>query len=48
MRRRTRATPMAAIGPNSGPSTIAPMTRIEESTTIATPAMRVASTMNDR
>ena len=47
-RRRTNATPMAAIGPNSGPRTIAPMTRIEESTMMATPAIIVASTMNDR
>ena len=39
---------MAAIGPNSGPSTMAPMTRIEESRTMAMPAMSVARIMKER
>ena len=47
-RRRTSATPSAAIAPNSGPSTIAPMTRICESTTMAIAAIIVASVMNAR
>ena len=33
---------------NSGPSTMAPMTRTWESTTMAMPASRVASVMKDR
>ena len=34
------------MGTNSGPSTIAPMTRMTESVTMAIAASRVASTMN--
>jgi|GEM_PF-4666734 len=44
-RRRTSATPSAATAPNSGPSTIAPITRIWESSTIAMVAIRVARVM---
>ena len=44
-RRRTIATPSAAIATNSGPITIAPITRMTESVTIAIAASRVASTM---
>jgi hypothetical protein len=44
-RRRAKATPRAATAPNSGPSTMAPITRIWESSTMAMPAIRVASTM---
>jgi hypothetical protein len=47
-RRRTRASPRAAMATNSGPRTIAPMTRIGESTTIAIPARRVARVMKAR
>ena len=45
VRRRTRATPNAATAPNSGPITMAPMTRICESSTIAIPAINVARLM---
>lgn len=45
-RRRTSATPSATTAPNSGPSTIAPITRICESSTIAMAAIVVASAMN--
>ena len=41
--RRTRATPRAAMAPNSGPKTIAPITKICESSTMAMPAINVAS-----
>ena len=44
--RRTRASPRAAIATNSGPSTIAPITRICESSTMAMLAISVASVMN--
>ena len=40
--------PRAAIGTNSGPSTIAPMTRICESSTMAIAAMSVAKHMKLR
>ena len=42
------ATQNPAIGPNSGPTTIAPMIRIGESSMIPTEAIRQASTMNRR
>ena len=47
-RRRTSAMPRAAIGTNSGPSTIAPMMRICESSTMAIAAMSVAKHMKLR
>ncbi len=47
-RRWLSTTPVAtaATAPNSGPTTIAPTTRIEESRTTATPAISVASVRN--
>ena len=47
-RRCTSATQSPASGPNSGPTTIAPMIRITESVMIPTPAISVARTMNAR
>ena len=45
-RRWTTATQTPASGPNSGPTTIAPMIRISESVRIPTAAISVARTMN--
>ena len=47
-RRCTKATQKPAIGPNSGPTTIAPTIRIGELRKIPTAAIRPASTMNNR
>ena len=47
-RRSTSATQSPAIGPNSGPTTIAPMIRIGESSRMPTEAIRQARTMNSR
>ena len=44
--RWTRATEMAASGPNSGPRTMAPTIRIGSSSTIPTAAICIAATMN--
>ena len=44
----TRATQNPAIGPNSGPTTMAPTIRIDESSRMPTAAMSPASTMNAR
>ena len=48
IRRSTSATQSAASGPNSGPTTIAPMIRTIESVRMPTPAIIVASTMKAR
>ena len=48
VRRWTAATQSPAIGPNSGPTTIAPMIRIGESSRTPTEAIRQARTMKSR
>ncbi len=48
MRRCTKATDSPAIGPNSGPTTIAPMIRISWSVRIPTAAIIIAKVMNAR